>query len=83
MNIRIKKRHIVKGQVMQASACPIALAMMDAGLESPHAGPNSVSWTHHGNRFRRKAPQAVESFVKAFDRGQAVAPFEFEIKEAP
>ena len=72
MIIRVTANHIARGLRNDCLACPVALAMQDAGLPEGELD-NAL------NRFSNSGvPQSAYEFFENFDRGLDVQPFEFE-----
>ena len=75
MKIKVTKEHIDKGRKKSALSCPIALAIGDKyGLDAS-VGPEScvIGYTICD------LPKSVKKFIKLFDNGYSVEPFEFNI----
>lgn len=77
MKIRVLKSHIKKGIPRQFSSCPVALAVKKAmpGCRRIEVGYGWISVD--GNDIR--IPNKVEEFIKNFDKGKKVEPFEFNL----
>jgi hypothetical protein len=84
MKIKVEQRHIDAGVKFAPCACPIALALMDCVPHEPHdvvsVGTHSCGVTPHG---RSGLPVAAWDFIRRFDAGLPVAPFEFEVEFVP
>jgi hypothetical protein len=80
MKITVTQKHIDEGQRGSPTQDPIAFAMIDAGLEHPHAGVTYLSWVEDDRKRFAKAPQEVYDFMLDFDNGRPVLPFEFEVE---
>ena len=84
MKIAVTQEHIDKGQSTPCS-CPIALALLDAGLEDPRVGRTHVTWVGPDGWRRRSLPARARSFVFQFDHAyynwgvELPEPFEFDI----
>jgi hypothetical protein len=75
--IRVTQELIDNGQKIDAACCPVALALKKEVDPKASCGDTSC---YLGKRYgRHELPQAVITFVKAFDKGLPVEPFEFEI----
>ena len=79
MRIVVKQEHIKSGIHKSPISCPIARAVREA------FGVDDVGATHYsiyvaGKRY--EVPDSVQSFIKRFDDGEVVEPFEFELKES-
>ena len=79
MIIRVTQEHIDKGIRGSCTKCPIALALIDAGLDNPSVG---VYYMRGGGRHLFGCPQIIKNFMTLFDNGAYAAPFEFEIPDA-
>ncbi len=73
--INVTQRHIDNGICLAPCRCPVALAFMDEGIE---AGVTPFRlWI---GKKSINMPQNASRFVVAFDRGDPVQPFSFEIE---
>ena len=83
MKIQVNAMHIVDGRI-DCHACPIALALMEVIDNEEYFV--SVDWTGiavgdyaEGNYILTEEPSApVAQFIKDFDAGKPVEPFEFD-----
>ena len=77
--VEVTQDHIIHGRRSDCTACPVALA-----LEDVVPGPWYVNalWLYNTRKWEIKTPKNVEEFMLAFDSGQPVQPFSFEI-DAP
>lgn len=91
MKINVTQEHIDNGRPL-GHACPIALAMRDAGIERPYVSAERVGWGEVGQRKQRRLPFAAGRFVERFDRawyfGSAKesllpTPFSFDLDVTP
>lgn len=82
MIIKVQWNHIDLGIVGEATHCPIAAAMEDAGLRHALAGASLLMWRDHRGGRRVKHPKEVRGFIRRFDAGEPVEPFEFELEAA-
>lgn len=82
MKIKVRREHIQRGVRLHACVCPVALAMHDAGLIDPHAGPFTLSWLSCGDRVRVPAPDGVRDFISRYDGQKPVEPFKFKLEAA-
>jgi hypothetical protein len=57
-------------------SCPIALAATDASGKAAQVDGSTVSFNIIDNR---KLPEEAQAFVSAFDLGETVEPFSFEL----
>jgi len=76
ITIRVTADHIARGKRSDALYCPLALAAQDAGLTEPHVASCALYW---GGGYGIVLPLFVQDFIGWFDRGDAVAPFEFDL----
>jgi hypothetical protein len=76
MKIIVTAEDIKEGLRVSAEYCPIALAAQRAGLcEYPLVGERRITCLHAVYRL----PIEACNFIFAFDRYEAVEPFEFDI----
>ena len=82
MKITVTQQHIDEGQRGSSSRDPVAFAMADAGCLRPHAGVTHLSWQDaEHKRYSVEVTEPVFEFIRAFDQGEPVEPFEFEVSE--
>lgn len=94
MNINVTSENIRNGKRSRARICPVALAMLDAGLEDAAAPLDTIKTFASGRIVCQQrlsffswrvgercfvAPDHVATFIRAFDRGDAVRPFSFTL----
>lgn len=77
MIIQVTQDHINRGWRFASASCPIALAMLDAGLTGASAGVSNLFWGYP--RKMVTLPTEVKAWILAFDRKQHVEPFEFDL----
>lgn len=83
MKVQVKQEHIDRGCRRQGDACPVFLAMVDAGIPVTHV--TTWSWTTSpaagaASSFElRELPHEAIAFVLLFDDKKPVHPFEFEV----
>jgi hypothetical protein len=75
MKIKVEQRHINLGYRDDPCQCAIALAVKEA-LETDFAMVLSTILVR-GQEF--EIPEAVKAFITAFDNGNPVTPFEFDL----
>lgn len=89
MIVHVTAEHIAAGERFNCFECPVALAIDAAiGVVSAIAGPRFIavrptpaevgSWALERCAY---TPTAVADFMRAFDRGEEVAPFTFELPD--
>jgi hypothetical protein len=78
MKIVVAQEHIDKGRTGSCSKCPIALAAHDIGLLDAMVTENGL-YAYTPYRGGKLSPKA-SLFVKKFDLGKKVLPFEFEFE---
>lgn len=81
MRIQVTQYHIDKGVPEDDRRCPVALAIQDAGLPDVRVGQNRDTIEVYGNMYAGTSPYpgAVADFVRAFEHGEPVEPFEFQL----
>lgn len=80
MRIEVTQAHIKNGKRQRCVACPVALAMTDAGIEDAFAGPSDLMGVLTNQIFSVDTPTEVRDFMRLFDGGRTVKPFSFEIE---
>ncbi len=79
MTIHVTAEHIMCGEKRRTSSCPIALAATDQGLQGVEVGLYSMRWGTDGQIYC--LPKEAINFREAFDEGEQVSPFSFEIPD--
>ena len=82
MKIKVTAEHINKGEPMNHSSCPIALAINDVGYFQTNVGPNLVIFRPFMDsiqRFKVSLPTRARKFIEKFDAKKTVKPFNFII----
>ncbi len=80
--IEVTAEDIENGDRSACETCPIARAAARAGLEMVNVGRHTISWGPSW-RNRRALPPAACSFAIAFDLGEPVQPFAFDLDVTP
>lgn len=83
MKVTVTQEHIDKGCRKNGSACPVFLAMRDAGIPVTHV--MTWCWTTHPegaciDGWRRDLPYEAMAFIALFDDKKLVSPIEFELE---
>ena len=80
VTVTVEQRHIDAGRPDQSRLCPVALALQDQCQ-----GVWAVGW---GSAYRLapgcapyRLPAKARDFILAFDNGESVSPFAFEMEE--
>jgi hypothetical protein len=81
MKISVTKEHIKKGKPTFPSACPIALALKDAGFTTPIVIDTFMREEEADIYY--DLPRSCSRFIRRFDTKKSVKPFNFILKEAP
>jgi len=83
MNIRVTSEDIEHGQMRDPYGCPVARAVRRAGVA--HFGVTGMAVMAGEDRQRTMVilPGVAQDWIKAFDYGMPVAPFEFELLLPP
>lgn len=82
LTIDVTQEDIDKGERGDLCMCPVALAMLRAGLEAPMVGDARLAFISERLWYQKVTPVVVTNFVYEFDqfgRG-AVAPFSFTLE---
>lgn len=81
MKITVTQQHIDEGIRGSATRDPVAFAMADAGCLHPYAGISRLFWYDSENRkHAANITETLYEFIRAFDQGEHVEPFEFEVE---
>lgn len=76
ITIRVEQRHIDCGKKKRCTICPVALALREAGIKHPSVDGITVAY-----RFTKEPifvlSDKVNGWIKRFDMGLEVQPFEF------
>lgn len=71
---------IAKGKRDDCFSCPVALAMIAAGLPRPSVDNETASWRPPFSiRECRPLPDTAIAFISSFDKGEPVSPFSFDL----
>ncbi len=79
MKITVTAEHIAKGKIKACRECPVALAIRECFPDTEDF------YIVVGNTFvniHRKEyilPEEVSMYIRAFDAGKSILPFEFEL----
>jgi hypothetical protein len=76
MIVHVTQKHIDEGLARQWHACPVALALRDAGIYCPEVLTRSV-WVTSEREI--PLPSDAERFIGIFDEHGAGVPFSFEL----
>ena len=81
MLVKVSEDHILRGTRHSVNSCPIALALKEGNGWSSRMGVcASTAWDSSGEKVRRYwLPAVAAQFIKRFDTGRFVRPFEFEL----
>ncbi|MBY0277920.1 hypothetical protein K2Z84_21510 [Candidatus Binatia bacterium] len=85
MKVRVTQEHIVAGKARSPGSCPIALALVGARPDRKWlVGERNVTvYENHAPIAEVLLPRAASNFVREFDLGVPVEPFEFELEVLP
>jgi hypothetical protein len=82
--VNVTRDHIVRGSRGQFDRCPVALAILELLPERSLAVVDPyeiyVELLDSGVYYRAKSPGEVCEFMIAFDEGEAVSPFSFDVE---
>ncbi len=78
MIVSVTKDHIKRGKRLDCQECPIALALLDATGENFVAVGTRIS-VGYFNRY--VATRSCLRFIRKFDNGDKVKPFNFRLVE--
>ena len=82
MRVKAEGRHIEHGKQCQCYACPIALAVCEAaGTERASVDGSCIQWRESDGWKVGATPEKARQFITAFDNGDPVQPFEFELEQ--
>ncbi len=82
MLIEVTREDIDKGTPCSAGSCPIARAMMRAGLKRPTVA-RSLYWRDRKGEHYTSTPDEAWRFAVDFDSKLPVDPFTFELEATP
>ena len=81
MTIYVTERDIANGCAGSPTSCPIALAALRSGIQSPLVNSVSIIWQDgNGTIHHQKLTQQQRDFVFDFDSGIKVNPFAFTLE---
>lgn len=82
MKVSVTQKHIDQGVKGSTTHDPVALAMKDAGAIRVWVSPVYLGWTDANRKtYSVPTPDEVLRFMKVFDNGAYVQPFEFEVRQ--
>ncbi len=79
MKVEVTAKHIAKGCRNIYDACPVALALEDAGAYDINIDSDSAVFTHEGLTYTFSLPLEVQAWIGDFDSGVEVEPMNFDI----
>lgn len=80
MRITVTEEHIQKGEPTAARCCPVALAIKDATGRRGSLGLRAIYVYSGGGEWETfEPPTTVALFRDAFDAGEPVQPFSFDL----
>ena len=83
MLIEVTRDHIERGEPDCRAACPVALALVDAGYAEADVDPHDICYVNDdGADVKLRSPESVARFVQDFDDDDTrefVLPFKFEL----
>lgn len=83
MKIKVTQEHIAKGKPQRSEWCPIALAAKDVfPQEIVVVSPYDLQVIAEQRDRYWHLPAQVRQFIKDFDGGRPVEPFDFELAAA-
>ena len=77
MKIKVKSSHIKNESILKCSSCPLALALYEYGFINVTV--LATKFVHSFLYISVYLPTEAIEFIRSFDGGQVVKPFEFEI----
>ncbi|AXH46555.1 hypothetical protein SEA_ROBINSPARKLES_110 [Gordonia phage RobinSparkles] len=82
MKVTVTQEHIDKGKPWEICNCPIALALKEKGFANVEVSTLAISVGKNNQALLNhySVPSIAKQFIKAFDDGQTVEPFEFETR---
>lgn len=84
IKVKVKRKHIKKGNQGEGGSCPIYWAMHDMGFRKHHVSGDCGIYLSK-NAFRDshgdiRTPKKANKFITDFDAGKPVSPLEFNIR---
>lgn len=80
MKITVDEDCIARGNPASGTRCPVALAMLKAGLSDPIVTKKNISyWPTGSPPMWIDTPHVAAVFICKLDEGLPVEPFEFEL----
>lgn len=75
--IEVTQAHIDNGKPGSYASCPVALAMKEMGCEEVDVDIGEIEYSFKGKKFYIFTPSEVRDFIKTYDNGGVVFPFNF------
>jgi len=79
MIIYVCDDHIEEGRKCVNDKCPVALALIKAGMTEVNVGSYDLSFVYKGKHYYKEFTYKVQKFINSFDGDSPVQPMEFEI----
>ena len=82
MEIRVTQDHIDSGAPDSCFECPVALALIDAGVEGVEVNHMQINYVRDGRSITTETPEVITGFIYDFDDERTrheCRPFEFEL----
>lgn len=79
--VDVTSYHIAQGRSGEYNACPVALALWEAGYRDINVDDEFVRLRHGRKELAFKPPREMRLFIDAFDNFQPVKPQPFRLKE--
>ena len=77
----LEKIHIIRGQKCSPNFCPVALAMVDAGLNDPSVLPSTVYYSDaDGQRWKALPSKGCTDWIRRYDCGGSMEPTVIELE---
>ena len=75
MYVEINEEHIANGKPEDGDACAVAIAIFERTGKKVCVTEDEINW----KRFGIETPLCVRDWIRAFDSGEKVEPFGFEL----
>jgi hypothetical protein len=85
LRVRVEQRHLCAGRATSCTRCPIALALCEQHPIVPLGewevfSPDAIRVEEDGSAYYYRLPPSAARFVRDFDAGREVEPFEFTME---
>lgn len=79
LHVKVLPKHIDNGWPFYSDGCPVHLALLEVGIKADVRETRILI----DGKVRVMTPKEVKEFIRRFDCGEDVCPFEFDLDLTP